>query len=98
MENEINEIEKCEDDMPKAVAFPDHPVPIEALGLSCRAYNCLMRTKIDTVQKLFEFGTERLLGIRNLGRKSADEIIAAMQKISFKSSSKSSRHSGRAYG
>lgn len=48
--------------------------PIEVLELSVRAYNCLMRHGIRTVEKLTSSSENDLMGIRNLGAKSIQEI------------------------
>jgi DNA-directed RNA polymerase subunit alpha len=47
---------------------------IEELELSVRAYNCLKREGIDTVDKLLNYKEEELLGIRNFGSKSIQEV------------------------
>ena len=47
---------------------------IEELELSVRAYNCLKREEIDTVDKLLNYKEEELLGIRNFGSKSIQEV------------------------
>ena len=48
--------------------------PIEDLGLSVRSYNCLKNAGIDTVQQLMDISPEQLRKIRNLGKKSLDEL------------------------
>lgn len=48
--------------------------PIEWLDLSVRSYHCLKRSKIDTVRDLTERTAGSIMCIRNLGRKSLDEI------------------------
>ncbi|MPZ23322.1 MAG: DNA-directed RNA polymerase subunit alpha [Dehalococcoidia bacterium] len=54
---------------------PDiYNMPIENLNLSVRAYNSLKRTGIMTVGALLERSEDELLGIRNFGRKSYDEV------------------------
>ena len=49
-------------------------IPIDELNLSIRSYNCLMRAGIRTVGDLRALTEEDLLHIRNLGRKSTEEI------------------------
>lgn len=58
---------------------------IEEMDLSVRAYNCTKRVRIDTVGELMErYPTyEQLITIRNLGRKSAEEIIEKVQGLGF---------------
>lgn len=48
---------------------------IRDLGLSCRAYNCLMRAGINTLEKLREISEEDLMNVRNLGRHSLEEVL-----------------------
>ncbi|WP_368653632.1 DNA-directed RNA polymerase subunit alpha [Ornithinibacillus sp. 4-3] len=47
---------------------------IEELDLSVRSYNCLKRAGINTVQELATKSEEDMMKVRNLGRKSLDEI------------------------
>src|SRR5205823_2648850 len=49
-------------------------IPIEELDLSVRAYNCLKANDITTVGQLLAKREDELLGLRNFGRKSLDEI------------------------
>ena len=53
---------------------------VEELDLSVRAYNCLKRAEINTVSDLLNFSQEDLLQIKNFGRRSAEEVIEALQK------------------
>jgi hypothetical protein len=48
--------------------------PIEELDLSTRPYNCLWRAGISTIEQLQQMPEEKLLRLRNLGRKSLSEI------------------------
>ena len=48
--------------------------PIEKLELSIRAYNCLKRAKKDTIGDVMDMTFTEMLHIRNLGRRSAEEI------------------------
>ena len=49
-------------------------IPIEELGLSVRAFNCLKANDITTVGQLLGKKEDELLSLRNFGRKSLDEI------------------------
>ena len=51
-----------------------YDVGIDALDLSIRAYNCLRRANIHILQDLRMLNDEDLIGIRNLGRRGADEV------------------------
>lgn len=50
-------------------------IPIEELELSVRAFNCLKRADINTLDQLVEKSEDELGRVRNLGKKSIDEII-----------------------
>lgn len=50
-------------------------IPIEELELSVRAFNCLKRADINTLDQLVEKSVDELGRVRNLGKKSFDEII-----------------------
>ena len=54
--------------------------PIEKLKLSVRSYNCLKRVGLHTVQALVGKTEEELLQIRNLGARSAAEIVEAVKR------------------
>lgn len=56
---------------------------IEELELSVRAYNCLKRENIDTVDKLLNYKEEELLGIRNFGQKSIQEVKEKVRELGF---------------
>jgi len=59
---------------------------IEELELSVRAYNCLKREGIDSVEKLLEYSEDELLDIRNFGQKSIQEVKDKIKELglSFK--------------
>ena len=59
---------------------------IEELELSVRAYNCLKREGVDTVEKLLEYTEDELLDIRNFGQKSIQEVKDKIKSLglSFK--------------
>ena len=52
---------------------------IDDMDLSVRSYNCLKRAGIQTVADLTERTEEDMLKVRNLGRKSLDEVIAKLE-------------------
>lgn len=59
---------------------------IEELDLSVRSYNCLKRAGINTVQELIKKTPEDMMKVRNLGRKSLEEVeqkLAALE-LSFR--------------
>lgn len=48
---------------------------IEELDLSVRSYNCLKRAGINTVEELIQRNEEDMMKVRNLGKKSLEEVI-----------------------
>jgi DNA-directed RNA polymerase subunit alpha len=61
---------------------------IDDLDLSVRSYNCLKRAGIQTVEDLTKKTEEDMLKVRNLGRKSLDEVIAKMESLGLSLKSK----------
>lgn len=55
--------------------------PIENLDLSVRSFNCLIRANVRTVEDLTNKTYEELIHIRNMGRKSANEICEKLQSM-----------------
>lgn len=49
-------------------------ITIEELDLSVRSYNCLKRAGINTVEELIQKNEEEMMKVRNLGRKSLEEV------------------------
>ncbi len=54
---------------------------IEELDMSVRSFNCLKRAGIDTVRDLVNKTEEDMIKVRNLGKKSLDEVIAKLQSL-----------------
>ena len=54
---------------------------IEELDLSVRSYNCLKRAGINTVQDLTTRSENDMMKVRNLGRKSLEEVIAKFDSM-----------------
>ena len=54
-------------------------IAIEELQLSVRPYNCLKRAQINTIGDLLDYSPEKLLELKNFGRKSADEVFATLK-------------------
>jgi DNA-directed RNA polymerase subunit alpha len=67
-------VEKEEDKKEKVL-----DTTIEELDLSVRSYNCLKRAGINTVQELIQRNEDEMMKVRNLGRKSLEEV---QQKLS----------------
>lgn len=56
---------------------------IEELDLSVRSFNCLKRAGINTVEDLTNRTEEDMMRVRNLGRKSLEEVIAKLDSLNF---------------
>jgi len=54
---------------------------IDELELSVRSYNCLKRAGINTVQELCSKTAEDMMKVRNLGRKSMEEVLAKLSEL-----------------
>lgn len=54
---------------------------IEELDLSVRSYNCLKRAGINTVQELTDKSEPEMIKVRNLGRKSLEEVKAKLHDL-----------------
>ena len=60
---------------------------IEELDLSVRSFNCLKRAGINTVDDLINKSEEEMMKVRNLGKKSFDEVREKLQSLGFDLSS-----------
>ncbi len=69
-------IVKEEDDREKVLEMT-----IDDLELSVRSYNCLKRAGIDTVEQLTNKTQDEMMKVRNLGRKSLDEVLNKMSEL-----------------
>ena len=54
---------------------------IEELDMSVRSFNCLKRAGIDTVEDLINRSEEDMIKVRNLGRKSLEEVIQKLASL-----------------
>ena len=57
--------------------------PIEELELSVRSFNCLKRSGISTVEDLTNKTENDMMKVKNLGKKSLDEVIAKLHDMGF---------------
>ncbi|KGX90362.1 DNA-directed RNA polymerase subunit alpha [Pontibacillus halophilus JSM 076056 = DSM 19796] len=69
-------VEKEEDQKEKVLEMT-----IEELDLSVRSYNCLKRAGINTVQELAQKSEEDMMKVRNLGRKSLEEVKHKLNEL-----------------
>ncbi len=60
---------------------------IDELELSVRSYNCLKRANINTVQELCSKTQDDMMKVRNLGRKSLEEVLAKLHELGLSLSS-----------
>ncbi len=67
-----------EDDDKKGQALD---MTIEELDLSVRAYNCLKRAGINTIGELVQRNEEDMMKVRNLGRKSLEEVVQKLDGL-----------------
>ena len=56
---------------------------IEELDLSVRSFNCLKRAGINTVEDLVSKSEEDMMKVRNLGRKSLEEVILKLAQLGY---------------
>ena len=54
---------------------------IDELELSVRSFNCLKRAGINTVEELCNHTSEDMMKVRNLGRKSLEEVLAKLKEL-----------------
>lgn len=69
-------VEKEEDQKEKALEMT-----IEELELSVRSFNCLKRANINTVEELTQKTEEEMMKVRNLGKKSLDEVKHKLEEL-----------------
>lgn len=72
-------VEKEEDKKEKVLEMT-----IEELDLSVRSYNCLKRAGINTVEELANKSEEDMMKVRNLGKKSLEEVIQKLEELDLK--------------
>ena len=56
---------------------------IEELDLSVRSFNCLKRAQINTVEDLISKTEEEMMKVRNLGKKSLDEVLLKLKQLNL---------------
>jgi DNA-directed RNA polymerase subunit alpha len=56
-------------------------ISIDELELSVRSYNCLKRAGINTVEELTNKTSDDMMKVRNLGKKSLDEVLAKLKEM-----------------
>ena len=71
-------VEKEDDEKEKVLEMS-----IDELELSVRSYNCLKRAGINTVEELINKTPEDMMKVRNLGRKSLEEVQSKISELGF---------------
>ena len=69
-------VEKEEDHKGKVLEMS-----VEELELSVRSFNCLKRANINTVEELTKKTEEDMMKVRNLGKKSLDEVKHKLEEL-----------------
>ncbi|MDO5715210.1 MAG: DNA-directed RNA polymerase subunit alpha [Tissierellia bacterium] len=69
-------VEKEEDEKEKVLEMT-----VEELDLSVRSFNCLKRAGINTVEELTEKTEEDMMKVRNLGKKSLEEVVNKLDEL-----------------
>lgn len=72
-------VEKGEDKKEKVLEMT-----IEELDLSVRSYNCLKRAGINTVEELSNKSEDDMMKVRNLGKKSLEEVIHKLEELELR--------------
>ena len=65
----------------KEAGFDYLEMSIDELELSVRSYNCLKRAGINTVEELCNKTSDDMMKVRNLGRKSLEEVLAKLKEL-----------------
>lgn len=76
LSDEITLVEKEEEKKNKVLEMT-----IEELDLSVRSYNCLKRAGINTVEELIQRTEEDMMKVRNLGKKSLEEVTQKLAEL-----------------
>ncbi len=73
---QVEEVQEMPDEKSKALEMT-----IEELDLSVRSFNCLKRAEINTVAQLAEKTEDDMMKVRNLGRKSLEEVKKKLEEL-----------------
>ncbi|HEY8363202.1 MAG TPA: DNA-directed RNA polymerase subunit alpha [Tissierellaceae bacterium] len=75
--NDVEIMVEKEDDKKEKIL----EMTVEELDLSVRSYNCLKRANINTVQELIQKTPEEMMKVRNLGKKSLEEVERKLAEL-----------------
>ena len=68
-------------EVPESSQSTVNDMSIEELELSVRSFNCLKRANINTVRELCDKTADDMMKVRNLGRKSLEEVLAKLDEL-----------------
>ena len=85
MENLREEIEEMIEEPVNVQVIDEksHDMKIEELDLTVRSFNCLKKAGIEDISQLASLSLNELLKIKNLGKKSLDEILEKMKDLGY---------------
>ncbi|MGL5054566.1 MAG: DNA-directed RNA polymerase subunit alpha [Fusobacteriaceae bacterium] len=78
-----DEIDDISENSESKLDKDNEDVKIEELDLTVRSYNCLKKAAIDTIGQLAKMSANDLMKIKNLGKKSYDEILEKMKELGY---------------
>lgn len=78
-----DEIDDISENSESKLDKDNEDVKIEELDLTVRSYNCLKKAAIDTIGQLAKMSANDLIKIKNLGKKSYDEILEKMKELGY---------------
>ncbi len=78
-----DEIDDISENSESKLDKDNEDVKIEELDLTVRSYNCLKKASIDTIGQLAKMSANDLMKIKNLGKKSYDEILEKMKELGY---------------
>ncbi|MAH22145.1 MAG: DNA-directed RNA polymerase subunit alpha [Thaumarchaeota archaeon] len=78
---QVSRIDEEKKALRAALSDDKYNMPVEQLNLSVRTMNCLRRAEVNTVGELIGKGEKELLGLRNFGKKSIQELVERLAEI-----------------
>jgi DNA-directed RNA polymerase subunit alpha len=78
---QVSRIDEEKQALRAAISDDKYNMPVEQLNLSVRTMNCLRRAEVNTVGELIGKGEKELLGLRNFGKKSIQELVERLAEM-----------------
>ena len=78
---QVSRIDEEKKALRAAISDDKYNMPVEQLNLSVRTMNCLRRAEVNTVGELIGKGEKELLGLRNFGKKSIQELMERLVEM-----------------